>query len=357
MDKEKAIYYIEHSFLSSLLLDEDVTDISYNGDDFYYVSNTHGRKKSDIVVERQVVRDFIRQIANVTEQQFCFTNPILDTMVGKYRINATHQSIGRVDNEEVVTFSIRIASYIPRITDDSKFLPPLLIELFKVLLINHHSLVIGGITGTGKTELQKYILRKMNDNERVIVVDNVMELDVRNDNSEIDLTLWQTDERNIATSPSILIKNALRNNPDWLILAEARDKEMIDVLNSAMTGIPIITTIHAYDVKSLPFRMGRMVLRNSFNLQFKETLSDIYYHFHFYIYLRKKVVKGSIYRYISDIGFVDDNGRFFYIYRNINNNHQYYSLPNYANKYFKDAELSEEFIKTFLKERNNNEQE
>ena len=350
MDKEKAIYYIEHSFLSSLLLNEDVTDISYNGDDFYYVSNIFGRKKSDIVVERQVAKDFIRQIANLSEQQFCFTNPILDTAIGKYRINATHQSIARSLNEDVISFSIRIGAIKPRITDESNFVPPLIVELLKALIANHQSIVIGGVTGTGKTELQKYIIRKMKDNERVIVVDNVMELDVKKDDLSIDLTSWQVDERNPYASPSLLIKNALRNNPDWLILAEARDKEMIDVLNSVMTGIPLITTIHGYDIKSLPFRMGRMILRNSLNLQLNETLADIYYHFHFYIYLKKSMDSNQVKRYISDVGYIDEKGNFFYIYRNLIEGEKYYTLPKTVKKYLSESSLSGEFLKTFFKE-------
>ena len=101
MDKSKAIYYIENSFLASLIKDEEVTDISYNGASIFYVSNMSGRKKSNIEVEQQVVRDFLRQISNLSEQQFSYTNPNLDITIGKYRINATHQSVGKIDNEDV----------------------------------------------------------------------------------------------------------------------------------------------------------------------------------------------------------------------------------------------------------------
>ena len=103
MDKTKAIYYIENSFLASLIKDKEVTDISYNGESIYYVSNSLGRKKSNIEIEQQVVRDFLRQISNLSEQQFSFTNPNLDTSIGKYRINATHQSVGKINNEDVAS--------------------------------------------------------------------------------------------------------------------------------------------------------------------------------------------------------------------------------------------------------------
>ena len=348
MDKAKAIYYIENSFLASLFKDSEVTDISYNGESIFYVSNTLGRKKSNIVVEQQVVRDFLRQISNLSEQQFSYTTPNLDISIGKYRINATHQSVGKIDNEDVVTFSIRIASTKPRITKDSDFFTPLLAELIDVISKSEKSIIIGGVTSSGKTEFQKYIIRNFDENVRVIVIDNVLELDAVRNESNIDLTCWKVDERNPYTSSSLLIKNALRNNPDWLILAEARDKEIVDVLNSAMTGMPIITTIHAFDVYSLPYRMGRMVLRGDQKLDYDETLKDIYYHFHFYFYLNKKSVKGKIVRYISQVGYIDNNGQFYDVYSRKGNKHTYHKLPSSALSYLELENASMSFKNTFI---------
>lgn len=348
MDKSKAIYYIENSFLASLFKDEEVTDISYNGESIFYVSNTLGRKKSTIEVEQQVVRDFLRQISNISEQQFSYTNPNLDVSIGKYRINATHQSVGKINNEDAVTFSIRIASEKPRITKDSDFFTPELVELIDVISNSEKSIVIGGVTSSGKTEFQKYIIRNFKENVRVVVIDNVLELDAVRGECDIDLTCWKVDEKNPYTNSSLLIKNALRNNPDWLILAEARDKEMVDVLNSAMTGIPIITTIHAFDVRSLPYRMGRLVLRGEQKLDYDETLKDIYYHFHFYFYLAKKTINGNIVRYISRVGYIDNKGEFYDIYYRKGNKHRYRRLPNSALSLLELDNVSELFKNTFI---------
>ena len=351
MDKTKALYYIENSFLASLLKDEDVTDISYNGIDIFYVSNSKGRKKSNIVIDQQTARDFLRQIANISEQQFSYTSPILDISIDKYRINAAHQSIAKINNEDVVTFSIRIASIKPRITAESDFFTPLLVELIDVISKSHKSMIIGGITSSGKTEFQKYILRNFQENERVIVIDNVLELDAIRQDSLIDLTCWKVDEKNPYTSCGLLIKNALRNNPDWLILAEARDKEMVDVLNSAMTGIPLITTVHAHDVYSLPYRMGRMILRGDQKLDYNETLKDIYYHFHFYFYLAKKTVNKEIKRYITQVGYIDNDGQYFDLFLRKGNKNQYFKLPKSALPLLELDEVSSAFKKTFLEDK------
>lgn len=314
MDKLKALFYIKNSFLASLLDDEDVTDISYNGKDIYYVSNREGRKKSDIIIEHQIAKDFIRQVANIAEKQFSFTSPVLDISVGRYRINATHQSIGRIDDEGVITFSIRIGSEEIRIDPTSDFFSEGIVHLVREIINSRNSIVIGGLTSSGKTEFQKFLIMNMKENERVIVIDNVMELDrVRND--YLDLTCWQIDENNTYATTSFLIKNALRNNPDWLILAEARSKEMQDVLTSAMTGLPIITTIHSKDAESLPNRMGRMVMQNGDNLIYEEVLNDIYYHFHFYIYLTKEEKERKVMRYISEINYVNNKGETYHLFK------------------------------------------
>ena len=326
MDKVKAIYYIENSFLAYLLKDKDVTDISFNGQDIYYVSNNEGRKKSDIVIEHQLAKDFIRQIANIAEKQFSHTNPYLDISIGKYRINATHQSIGRINDDGVISFSIRIASTEARIVKGSDFFTRDIEDLIKVILLSRESIIIGGVTSSGKTEFQKYLLRNLPQNERVIVIDNVLELD-QTRSEYLDLTCWQVDDTNPNATPSILIKNALRNNPDWLILAEARGEEMVDVLNSAMTGLPIITTLHSKDANSLPSRMGRMMMKSKQKVDYHEALEDIHYHFRFYFYLKKVEKNGKIHRFIKEINYVNAKGEVTNIYLRKENKHIYQELP------------------------------
>lgn len=346
MDKEKALFYLENSFLLSLLNDSDVTDISYNGEYIYYVSNSLGRRKSDIEIDSQMAKDFIRQMANIAEKQFSFTNPNLDISVGKYRINATHNSICRVKDMGAISFSIRKASEAPRINKGDDFFGDEVIrELLLLITNNHLSLVIGGVTSSGKTELQKYLLRNLKDNERVIVIDNVMELEaVRSE--KIDLTCWQVDEDNQNATPSSLIRNALRNNPDWLLLAEARGKEMVDVLNAAMTGLSIITTIHALDAEIMPFRMGRMMMQSEQKVIYEEALQDIFYHFHFHIYLTKEE-SDRVKRYISKIVFFDNKGKMNTLYSRRGEKKQFFPMPIEAKKLFKNKEASKEFKKVF----------
>ena len=173
MDEEKAITFLESSFLRKLLLEDGVTDISFNGTHLFYQHNYLGRVQSDIEVEKTQVIDFLRQLSNLCEKKFSIQEPILDLTVGKYRLNAIHPCIGRKGHMKVPTFALRIASETLKAKEDKFFLPNKVISLLEDILDNNCSVVIGGITGTGKTELQKFLISLMKDSTRVIVIDNV----------------------------------------------------------------------------------------------------------------------------------------------------------------------------------------
>jgi pilus assembly protein CpaF len=351
MDINKAITFIESSFLSPLLKDSDITDISFNGENIFYLHNLYGRKLADIKADVVEIKDFIRQIANLTDKQFSYQVPILDVSVGKYRLNAVHQSIGRIGKETSLTFSIRIASSLPRITDNNNFLCDELIALFEVLIKSGMSIVIGGLTGSGKTEFQKYLLRKIPENKRIILIDNILELEQIREQTKLDINTWQVDERNNNSSIQELVKNALRSNPDWLIVGEARGPEMIEVLNSAMTGHPIITTIHSIDALSMPSRMVRMVLMNDKKMSYEDTMKDILYHFRFYVYLVKEEdEKGQIHRRILNLFYINENGEANYLYRWGKQGHIFQKIGQSMAKMLNFDESDQLFIKTFIKE-------
>ena len=351
MDYQKGQAFIEESFLKTLLADSSITDISYSGKDIYFLHNYLGRQKSDINVTENEARDFIRQISNLSEKQFSIQNPKLDVSIGKYRINAVHPSIGRRNFEHCLTFSIRIVSTTPIITDKSTFLNAELVSLFSVLLRSKMSIIIGGITGTGKTEFQKYLIYKIPRYSKLIIIDNVLELDFLPSNVFLDISIWQSDEKNKESNIQELVRTALRNNPDYLIVAESRGKEMVDVLNSAMTGHPIITTIHAFDVNSMPSRIARMVMMNDQKQDFDTLMHDIYYNFRFYVYLKRNFCPDShVERFIQEVAEIDEKGNKNIIYLRKDNKHMFFkirdSLLNYLD--YDDEPL---FKKVFVAKR------
>lgn len=315
----KLVEFIENSFLKDLLKIDTVTDISYNGEDIYYQDNILGRQKYTLPLTNQKAYDFIRQIANLSDSQFSFQSPILDVSVDRYRINATHFALARKNREQAINFSIRIGYTKLRIKDDEKFITKKCLSLAQIFLKKRLSIIIGGTTSSGKTELQKYLISKLDANSRLIILDNVEELETDDFLNDIDSQTWLL-RKNLDLTYNDLIKNALRNNPDWLVLSEARGKEMLSILNAAMTGHPTISTIHAKGADFVYRRMARMCLQNGENLRYKEVLEDLYDHFKIIFYVNKSYDnEGKIFRYLDKIG--------------TNYHNKYYELYSFPNTY------------------------
>lgn len=313
---ERALNYIESSFIAPLLQDKEVTDISYNGSSLFYVHNSKGRLKSNISVTSEQVLDFLRQIANFSERQFSYTMPFLDVSFNKYRLNGVHPSIVRVDNEKSCSFALRIGSKENRINKDYCFITSECEKFLIKCLDEEESIVIAGPTGSGKTELQKYLISKLRKFSRVIVIDNILELENLRQYDDLDLTSWQVSPTNTAVSMRELIKNALRSNPDWLVIAEARGDEMSDVLNSVMTGHPIITTLHAKSLNAIPKRICRLVMQKDNTQKYEDILDDVTGHIKFYVYLNRKFQKdGKVLRFVESIGEIQKDGTMKIIYK------------------------------------------
>lgn len=312
---ERLLNYIENSFLRPLLEIETITDISYNGVSIFYMDNALGRRKYNEEVSSEEAMDFIRQVANLAERQFSYTCPTLDISISRYRINAQHSSIVRVGDEKSVSFSIRIASKTIKIDEKSSFMEARARNILLDAILNKQSIVIAGPTGSGKTELQKYLISKLEDFTRVIIIDNVQELDYVRFNPDLDVTSWQISPSIPEGNAQELIRNALRNNPDWLVVAESRGQEMSDALNAVMTGHPIITTLHAKKIEAIPRRMMRMIQMNNSKESPEDIIDDIYEHIDYYVYLNRKITKDKkVSRYVESIATIDEHKKFKIIY-------------------------------------------
>jgi len=107
-----------------------------------------------------------------------------------------------------------------------------------------------------------------------------------------------------------LIKSGLRNNPDWMIVAETRGDEAYDMLQSALTDHSIITTVHARGAEAIPSRILSMIGQG---YQINERLvgRDITDVLKIGIYMTIEETENGMERYIREIvEFVDftDNG-------------------------------------------------
>ncbi len=287
---QQIIDVINASFLKDLVRNEHITDIAYNGKQLFVFNSQSGRKFVRNVHYEEVMK-FLRNVANLANAKFSYSDVFLDISAGKYRLSAMHPARSRYDFRETPSFALRINHNFlkkhPYYIDEA--LESILIDL----LNEQKTIVISGKTGVGKTTLQKYLLTRLAAATRLIVIDNVMELgEVRSLNRTLDITLWQT-QSNDEQEMGEYVKNALRFHPDYIIIAETRGKEVNEIYQSTITGHPNIVTLHASSSAAVYLRLERLI-KNA-NRQ------EIYEAFPVVVHLEKKVDGTQVVRFIKEI--------------------------------------------------------
>ncbi len=294
--------FVEGSFLREVLKIKGINDVSYNGEEFFSESVYLGRRKENVKATPEDVGAFLRQIANISERQFSYLSPILDVSFGKYRLSAAFMSLTRVKDRKSYSFSLRVERRGTILDEDDAFFPGNSKELLVSLLKQKQSIVIGGETGSGKTELQKFLLLRLQEATRVLVIDNVEELELIRGIAPIDLTTWVIDPSGKGGSAAALIKAALRFDPDYIVLAEARGEEMWEALCCAMSGHPVILTIHSSSLENMPSRLARLAQMRGNAMVYSDLLHDVEDNFSVFVLVGKERSVDGIKRCIKAIG-------------------------------------------------------
>jgi pilus assembly protein CpaF len=132
------------------------------------------------------------------------------------------------------------------------------------------NILISGGTGSGKTTLLNAISQHIDRNERVITVEDAVELRLQ----QPHVVQMETRPPNIEGVGEVaqreLVRNALRMRPDRIILGEVRGAEAFDMLQAMNTGHDgSMSTVHANSPRDALYRVENMVMMANLNLPLK----------------------------------------------------------------------------------------
>ncbi len=137
---------------------------------------------------------------------------------------------------------------------DAIGMPQQLVERFRSIVARPNGLVlVTGPTGSGKTTTLYSALAELNSTEKkLITVEDPVEyrlpgINQVQVNDKIDLTFAR------------VLRSALRQDPDIVLVGEMRDQETAQIgLRAAMTGHLVLSTLHTNDAASTPLRLMDM---------------------------------------------------------------------------------------------------
>jgi pilus assembly protein CpaF len=155
-----------------------------------------------------------------------------------------------------------------------------------------------GMPGIGKTECVKFFSHYIAPNERVITIEDTMEIRYAVTNPGKDCIEMRVGE---IFDYADAIKESLRLNPRWIMLSEARSKEVKYLLESWSTGVRGMTTLHTDDVRNIPDRILTML---ETRVDADRLENDIYQAMDLGVLIRKrKDEQNRVYRYIDQVCF------------------------------------------------------
>ncbi|MGI4845268.1 MAG: GspE/PulE family protein [Janthinobacterium lividum] len=137
---------------------------------------------------------------------------------------------------------------------DAIGMPARIVERFRALVQRPNGLVlVTGPTGSGKTTTLYSALSELNSVEKkLITVEDPVEYRLKGVNQV------QVNDK-IELSFARVLRSALRQDPDIVLVGEMRDQETAQIgLRAAMTGHLVLSTLHTNDAASTPLRLMDM---------------------------------------------------------------------------------------------------
>ncbi|WP_338603715.1 type II/IV secretion system ATPase subunit [Sulfolobus tengchongensis] len=259
--KEYAIYHfirdkLYASILEPLIRDPYIEDISIPGlGHVYIVHKVFGPMRTSIVVEtEEELDDLIVSLSEKTYRPVSHNRPIVDaSLPDGSRVNFVY---GVDISRRGSNLTIRKFSKVPvSITQLISFgtISPLLAAYIWMMLDEGMNLFVCGETASGKTTTLNAITAFIPPNLKIITIEDTPELTVPHANWVAEVTRETSGEGTIKLFD--LLKAALRQRPNYILVGEIRDKEGNVAFQAMQTGHSVMATFHASNIRALVQRL------------------------------------------------------------------------------------------------------
>jgi len=249
--------------LQEILEDNSITEIMVNGPDHIFIERDGCLVPYPKCFSSQSkLEDVVQQIVGKVNRRVNEANPIVDVrLLDGSRVNVVLPPVAL--EGPVVTIrkfpeqpiSMERLLELGSITEEAAY-------LLRKLVQAKYNIFISGGTGSGKTTFLNALSGFIPSGERIIVIEDAAELQIRGISNLVRLEVRNANiEGKNEVSIRDLMKSALRMRPDRIILGEVRDAAACELLNVMNTGHDgSLCTGHANSPKDMLSRLETLVL-------------------------------------------------------------------------------------------------
>lgn len=228
-----------------------------------------------VELSEQALCAAVKNIARRLGDDISETKPILDSRLPDGSRVAAVMPPCSIDGITLTirkfnTRNFRIADLIANET-----LTKELADSLRNAVVQRQNILVSGGTGAGKTTLLGILADFVPDTDRVLLIEDTAELNIRKDN----LVRFEA-RREQSGIPSVtirdLLKASLRHRPDRIIVGEIRGGEAFDLLQALNTGhAGSISTLHANSARQALSRFADCVLQSGIEMPHRAIRSNI----------------------------------------------------------------------------------
>jgi pilus assembly protein CpaF len=267
--------------IQHLLEDDTINDILINGTHSVYIERNGKLIRTDVVFpEDSQVMAIAERIVKAVGRQLNPSRPLVDArLLDGSRVNIIAPPLS-VDG---TTISIRKFSKRVITLDAmaaNKNVSPQIAQFLQIIGKCRMNVIISGGTGSGKTTLLNAISCFIEDDERVVTIEDAAELKLQQPHivrlETKPVTFNASGRKEEEVSIRDLVKNALRMRPDRIIVGEVRGAEAFDMMQAMNTGHEgSLTTIHANHPRDCLARLENMIGMANLGLPMRSIRSQI----------------------------------------------------------------------------------
>lgn len=185
---------------------------------------------------------------------------------------------GTLDKDVGIAMSIRFINPNDMTADDIIKSGTLTQDMLNFLCTCYRygtSMLLAGETDAGKTTVMSVILKSSvpNDKKLITIENGDREFNcTKNDksgkviNSVIHEVTKESKDPKLAIGQQELLEHAMTMNPDYLCMAEIKGSEAFESIEAALTGHPVIGTVHADCCENIPDRLSQLAALKGSNL-------------------------------------------------------------------------------------------
>jgi len=263
-DEFKAIEYLMirdklgMGTIEPLLLDSNIEDISCSGLGRVFVEHKvfSSLKTAITFQETEELNSFIIQMSEKVGKPITYRDPIVDaSLPDGSRINIV---FGEDVSKRGSNFTIRkfmgIPTSILELVDFGTIDYTMAAYLWMMLKAGMNCF-ISGETASGKTTTMNAITTFLPPESKIVSIEDTPELQVPHKNWTREVTRTTRDDSASDVSMFDLLKAALRQRPNEIIIGEIRGVEGNIAFQAMQTGHPVMSTFHAASVEKLIQRL------------------------------------------------------------------------------------------------------